>query len=186
VISARYPLVEATTAAVWVGCALRFDSIESASFAAASSSVLVALFAIDLEHRRLPNVIVLPATVAAFAWVTGYATATRDWRLEVTSLGSGAGAFALFLVIALVSGGMGFGDVKLAGFIGLVTGRLGWEVAVLAVFASFFVGGLVAIVLLVARRAGRKSAVPFGPSMAAGAVIALFAGAGPVRAWLGL
>lgn len=185
-ISFRYPLIEAATAALWVGCALRFDVLEEAAFAAVACTVLLALAAIDLEHRRLPNVIVLPSAAAAVVWVLGVAVARGDIDVLVTALACGAAAFALFFLIAFVSGGMGMGDVKLAGFIGVVTGRFAWEVTVAAVFASFFIGGAVAIGLLMARRAGRKSAIPFGPSMAAGAVLALFVGPSPVRTWLGL
>ena len=104
----------------------------------------------------------------------------------VTAVACGAAAFALFFLIALVSGGMGMGDVKLAGFIGVVTGRFAWEVTVAAVFAAFFIGGGLAIAFCSARRVGRKQAIPFGPAMAAGAVLALFVGPSPVRAWLGL
>ncbi len=185
-ISPRYPLIEAATAALWVGCALRFDDLEAAAFAALASTVLLGLATIDLEHRRLPNVIVLPGAAAAIAWVAGLAAARSELDVLTTALICGAAAFALFFLIAFVSGGMGMGDVKLAGFIGVVTGRFAWEVTVAAVFASFVIGGALAIALLVLRRAGRKSAIPFGPSMAAGASLALFVGPGPVRAWLGL
>jgi leader peptidase (prepilin peptidase) / N-methyltransferase len=185
-ISSRYPLIEAATVALWVGCVLRFDTLEEAAFAAVASTVLLAVAAIDLEHRRLPNAIVLPATAGAIVWVAGVAIANRDADLFLTAAVCAAAAFALFFLIALVSGGMGMGDVKLAGFIGVVTGRFGWEVTVAAVFASFFVGGAIAILLLVTRRVGRKNAIPFGPSMAVGAVLALFAGSGPVQSWLGL
>jgi leader peptidase (prepilin peptidase)/N-methyltransferase len=179
-------LIEVGVAALWACAALRFGASEEAALVALAGSTLIALSAIDLEHRRLPNVIVLPATAVAVVWVAIVATVEVDIDLAITAVACGVGAFALFFLIALVSGGMGMGDVKLAGFIGVVAGRFGWEVAVAAVFASFFVGGLVAIVLLIAGRAGRKTRVPFGPSMAAGALIGLFAGPDPVRAWLGL
>ena len=185
-ISPRYPIVEAVTAVLFVACAIRFDAIATAAFASFAVAVLIPLFVIDLEHKRLPNVIVLPSIGVAAAWVAIDAIRTSDAHLLVESLLCGAAAFALFFVIALVSGGMGFGDVKLAGFIGIVAGRFGWEVAVAAVMGSFFTGGIIAIGLLAARRVGRKSGIPFGPSMVIGTLIALFAGPSPVRAWLGL
>jgi leader peptidase (prepilin peptidase)/N-methyltransferase len=141
---------------------------------------------IDLEHRRLPNIIVLPSTAAAAVWVLGVSVARGQLDVALTALVCGAAFFALLFVIALVSGGMGFGDVKLAAFVGLVTGRFAWQVTVAAMFAAFFAGGIVSVALLVLRRAGRKTAIPFGPYLALGAVIALFAGPAPVRAWLGL
>jgi leader peptidase (prepilin peptidase) / N-methyltransferase len=185
-ISGRYPLVEASTAALWVVSALRFDAVEAAAFTAVAGTVLLALAMIDLEHKRLPNVIVLPATAGAVVWVGALAVAEGDVNLIVVALVCGTASFALFFLIAMVSGGMGFGDVKLAGFIGVVAGRFGWEVALAAVFASFFIGGAIAIALLALRRAGRKQAIPFGPAMAAGALVAVMAGPSPVRAWLGI
>jgi len=185
-ISPRYPLVEAATAALGAGAVVRFGPHESAAFVGAGGAVLIALTMIDLEFRRVPNVIVLPAAAAATLWVVGFATATHDWPVAEHALLSGAAAFVLFFLIALISGGMGMGDVKLAAFVGLYAGRFGWEVAVLAVFAGFVLGGVVATGLLVARRRGRKDALPFAPSLAAGAIIGVFWGAGPVRTWLGL
>jgi leader peptidase (prepilin peptidase)/N-methyltransferase len=184
-ISIRYPLVEAANAALWAAAALRFEVIEQAIFVAVTLSVLLALAAIDLDVRRLPNAIVLPSTAAAIVWVAAASAVDGAWGVLRTSLLCGAAAFTLFFLIALVSGGMGMGDVKLAAFIGVVTGRFGWEVTVAAVFAAFLVGGGLGIVLLVAGK-GRKAKMPFGPAMAIGAVVALFAGTGPVRAWLGL
>jgi leader peptidase (prepilin peptidase) / N-methyltransferase len=190
-ISARYAVVEALNvealnAGLWIAAALRFEDIEAAAFVALVSSVLLALTMIDLEHRRLPNAIVLPAVAAAVAWVLLRAAVSGEWEVLTTALLCGAAAFSLLFVIAVVSRGMGFGDVKLAAFIGVATGRFGWEEAVAAVLLSFFAGGLVAVVLLVSRRRGRKEAMPFGPALAVGAVLAIFIGPAPVRAWLGL
>lgn len=185
-ISVRYPLIEAANAVLWIAAVLRFDELEAAAFVALATTALLALSAIDLEHRRLPNAIVLPATLGALVWVAGLAISRGDLDLLAEAALCGAAAFALFFVIAFVSGGMGFGDVKLAAFVGVVTGRFGWEVTVGAVFGAFLVGGLVSVGLLVAGRAGRKTKIPFGPSMAAGALIALFAGPTPVRNWLNI
>lgn len=185
-ISGRYPLIELASAGAFVAAVWRFELGELAAFVAAACSVLLVLGVIDLEHRRVPNVIVVPGTVAAIVWVGAAAAVTGSWRTIVLPLATGSAAFALFLLIALVSGGMGFGDVKLAAFVGVVCGRFGWEVGVLAVFGSFVVGGTVAAALLIIGRRGRKDALPFAPSLAAGAIGALFAGPDPVRAWLGL
>jgi leader peptidase (prepilin peptidase)/N-methyltransferase len=185
-ISMRYPVVEAAVTALWVLCALRFEDLEVAAFVALASTVLGLVALIDLEHRRIPNAIVLPATVAALVWVFGISAATIQWSVFVRAVACGGGFFAVLLVIALVSGGMGFGDVKLAAFIGVVTGRFGVGVAVAGALGGFIFGGLVAVALLVTRRSGRKDTLAFGPWMAFGAVAALFAGEGPVRSWLGL
>lgn len=184
-ISPRYALVELATAAVWVLAALRFGDLEAAAFVALASTVLLALSAIDLEHRRIPNVIVLPATAAALVWLAGAAVAKGEPRIIVEAASSGAAYFALLFVIAVVSGGMGFGDVKLAGFIGVAAGRFGWEAALLAVFSGIVIGGLAAIAALLAGRS-RKDAIPFGPMLGAGGLVAMFAGPSPVRNWLGM
>jgi leader peptidase (prepilin peptidase)/N-methyltransferase len=184
-ISGRYPLVEATTTAVWVGSILRYGPSEEAAFVAVGGSVLLALAMIDLEHRRLPNVIVLPAIAGAAVWVITLGAVERTWRMVVVALASGAAAFVLLLAVALVSGGMGMGDVKLAGFVGMFTGRFGADVAVAGILAAFIVGGIVAVALLATGARGRKDALPFGPSFGAGALAAVFLGADAIRALLG-
>jgi leader peptidase (prepilin peptidase) / N-methyltransferase len=185
-ISLRYPLVEAGNAALWAAAVARFGLTEEAAFVAFISSLLLALALIDLEHRRLPNVIVLPGLAAATVWLSARALISAEWRPFTVAVTCAAIAFLLFFLIALISGGMGMGDVKLSAFVGLVGGRFGWEVAVSSVMAGFFIGDLIAVGLLVGRRVGRKQAIPFGPSMAVGCIVAVFAGVGPVRAWLGL
>ena len=71
---------------------------------------------------------------------------------------------------------MGFGDVKLAGVLGMYLGWLGWGAVVVGGFLGFLLGGVVGGGLMLARKAGRKSAIPFGPFMVAGALIAVFVG----------
>jgi leader peptidase (prepilin peptidase)/N-methyltransferase len=185
-ISPRYPIVESVTTGVWVTSVLRFERLEEAAFVALSCTVLWALTLIDLEHRRIPNLIVVPSTAAALVWVLGAGAATGQWEMPVRAVACGAAFFTLLFVIAVVSGGMGFGDVKLGGFIGVVLGRFGVATTVAGVLAGFILGGLVAAALLALRRRGRKDALPFGPAMAGGAVIALFGGERLVRAWLGV
>jgi leader peptidase (prepilin peptidase)/N-methyltransferase len=89
----------------------------------------------------------------------------------------------LYLLLALVyPAGLGLGDVKLAAPLGLYLGWLGWSSALVGLVAAFLVGGLVGIVLLASGRAGRRTAVPFGPSMLVGALLAVL-WAEPVTAW---
>ncbi len=185
-ISPRYPIVEAVTIGLWVASVLRFGQLEEAAFVALASTVLWALTLIDLEHRRIPNVIVVPATAAALVWVVGAGMAAGEWGMLARAAASGAGFFALLFVIAVVSGGMGFGDVKLGAFVGVVLGRFGVATAVAGGLAGFILGGLVAAGLLALGRRGRKDALPFGPAMAGGAVIAVFGGERLVRTWLGV
>ncbi len=93
--------------------------------------------------------------------------------------------FAVYFALAFAyPGGMGFGDVKLAGLLGLFLGWLSWGSVVVATFGAFLLGGIVGVALIAARRAGRKSAIPFGPFMVAGAFVAVFF-AGAASDWYG-
>ena len=162
-IGARYPLVEAGTGALFALAGWRFADqpllLGAYLFFAA---VAVALALIDLDVHRLPNTIVLPAyPVLAALLALG---------VEGESLLRAAGGAALlvaffFLVAGVAPGAMGFGDVKLAGVVGGVTAYLSWGALLTAAFGAFLVGSLVGLLLMVGKRAGRKTAVPFGPFM---------------------
>src|SRR5688572_6349037 len=80
-VGIRYAIVEAATAAFFVASVLRFEDVEVAVFVALAGAVLIALGFIDLEHRRLPNVIVLPALAAAAVWMLAYGALTGRWRV---------------------------------------------------------------------------------------------------------
>lgn len=195
-ISIRYPLVELAGAAFFLVVAVVMGPsvTMAATVAAAASAGLVlvaflyfaaislALALIDLDTGRLPNAIVLPAYAVGGVLLGGASIVGSDY---VPLLGAAIGAVALgsvYLVISLAySGGMGFGDVKLAGAIGLFLGYLGWDVLIVGGASAFLLGGLFAVVLLVSRKAGAKTGVPFGPWMLAGAWVGVLAGA-PIAA----
>ena len=196
-ISIRYPLVEAATALLFVAVALRFPlSFETGADAASTlltliafaylASVSIALAMIDIDTRTLPNRIVLPAYLVGAALLVASSWTAGDFgelgRAAIGMLGLGA----LYLVLALATGGMGLGDVKLAGVLGLFLGWLGWDVLVVGALAGFILGGLWAVVLIVTRRARRGSSVPFGPWMLAGAWLAIFGGSWIAQSYLGL
>ncbi|MCL2091423.1 MAG: prepilin peptidase [Micrococcales bacterium] len=172
-ISRRYPLVEIGSAAAFVLVALKFGLTWPLPAFLYLAAVGIALALIDLDHQRLPDALVLPSyPVVALLLVLASLDpgGTADWG----ALGRGAiGGAALFVFYFLLwfFGGMGFGDVKLAGVLGLATAWLGWGAFAVGTFAAFLVGGLVSLVLVVARRAGRKTKVPFGPSMIVGAAV---------------
>jgi leader peptidase (prepilin peptidase)/N-methyltransferase len=129
---------------------------------------------------------VLPSSLAGGTLLLAAAAARGDWWPLGRGLVAMAALFSLYLVLALLyRGGMGFGDVKLAGLLGLYLGWLGWSPVWIGTFAGFLLGGLAGAALMLGRRASRKAAIPFGPAMLAGALLALFA-AGPVAAWYGL
>ena len=91
-----------------------------------------------------------------------------------------------FLLRVIRPGGMGGGDVKLAGVIGLALGWLGWAPLIVGAFAAFVLGGVYGILLILLRRAGRRSAIPFGPWMILGAWTGVFAGESLARWYVGL
>lgn len=178
-ISARYPLVEALTAVLFAAIvAVHFHDVPRMALGIVLVAFLVPLTLIDLETRILPDRLTAPAAVLALVLGTALDPGGEVQRLIA------AGAAGLFFFVAwyLKPGGMGFGDVKLAAVLGLFLGR---EVAV-AVFAALIVGVVVGAVIMrrvgVAR--GRKTAVPFGPFLALGGVLAVLAGEPLVDAYL--
>ena len=190
-ISARYPLVELGTSLLFAVVAVRFGTglferevaveawITLAAFLyLASISVTLAL--IDLDTHLLPNRIVLPGYVvgALLLGAAGFAGGHSD---DMVRAGLGLSIlWAVYLSLGLIyRGGMGFGDVKLAGLLGLFLGYLGWGELVVGGFAAFLLGGLFAVGLLLTRRANRKSGIPFGPWMLAGAWVGILLG-GPL------
>jgi leader peptidase (prepilin peptidase)/N-methyltransferase len=134
---------------------------------AAVQVALVALAAVDLRERRLPNAIVVPLGVSAIVLRLAF---ERGALVEI--LVAGAVAFAAFLVLAVAArGGLGMGDVKLAAAEGLLLGK----VAVEALLLGVVVGGVAAALLLVTRRAGRTTTYAYGPYLVLGAVVAILA-----------
>jgi leader peptidase (prepilin peptidase)/N-methyltransferase len=169
-ISPRYPIVEALTAALAVAVVLTKHSAAEVVLGLTLIAVLVPVALIDLEHRIIPNKITLPAAVAAVAIGCGL-----DLRgvPEQLIAGAGAGGFLLFFALAYPRG-MGMGDVKLAAVLGLFLGRSVAVAILVAVLVGTVVGGLV--MARVGVEKGRKTAVPFGPFLALGGVVALLVG----------
>jgi leader peptidase (prepilin peptidase)/N-methyltransferase len=169
-ISPRYPAVEALTAVLvglvpllagtgarmWLGFVLVL--------------LLVPIAFIDLDHRIIPNKLTLPGAVLALVLT---AVLVPDELVE--HLIAGAAAFLFLFVAALAyPGGMGMGDVKLAGVLGLFLGRCVGPAMLVALVA-----GTVAGVVVIARkgtREGRRTAIPFGPFLALGGLVGLYAG----------
>jgi leader peptidase (prepilin peptidase)/N-methyltransferase len=175
-ISMRYPLVEALTAALCVGAVLLGGGTANVALHVALVLLLVPIALIDAEHRIIPNR--LTALGAALALLLGLAL---DPSGEPERLIAAAAAGGALLLAALAyPGGMGMGDVKLAALHGLYLGRDVAPAMLIALLAGALAGALV-----IARKGaaqGRKTAVPFGPFLALGAVVAVFAG-GPLVGW---
>jgi leader peptidase (prepilin peptidase) / N-methyltransferase len=169
-ISVRYPLVEALTATLCVGAVLVHHSAAEIALGIVLILLLVPAALIDLEHRIIPNRIT--AIGAVLALVIGLAL---DPSGEPGRLIAGAAAGGFLLVAALAyPGGMGMGDVKLAGMMGLFLGAAVAPALLVALLAGVLLG-----VVVIARKgsqAGRKTAIPFGPFLALGGLVAVYAG----------
>jgi leader peptidase (prepilin peptidase)/N-methyltransferase len=175
-ISPRYPAVEALTAALAVAVILVEHSIRDLVLGLVLIAIVVPIALIDLDHRIIPNKITGPAAVVAVAAGLAFKPAGVPEQLIA---GVGASGFLLVFVLAYPRG-MGIGDVKLAGVLGLFLGREVGVAILVAVIAGTVVG--TAVMARVGVKRGRKTAVPFGPFLALGGVVALLAGV-PIVHW---
>lgn len=184
-ISARYPLVELITALMFAALAWYLPTLGLSAtvlviawiayaWFAASSVVLVL---IDLDTRRLPNVIVVPSLVVGLiAFILTWPFGADPWALPRALIGMVA-MFASYALIRFIRpDGMGGGDVKLAAVAGLYLGWLGWGALVVGWLGGFVVGGLFGIVIVALRRATRSSAMAFGPWLLLGTWIGILVG----------
>jgi len=176
-IGLRYPAVELTTALLVAGCVLAFGLTADAAVAALFCIALVAVSATDLEHRIIPNKIVLPAAVVVLAAQTA-SHASPEWALGAL----GASGF-LFVAALAYPAGMGMGDVKLALLMGAMLGRTVSVALMLGMIAALLPG-----IFLLAKHGqkARKMGIPFGPFLALGSVVALFWGRALLDAYLSL
>jgi prepilin signal peptidase PulO-like enzyme (type II secretory pathway) len=176
-ISAVYPAVELATALLVAGCVWKFGLSAEAAVASAFCAALVAVSAIDLAHRIVPNRIVVPGAAAILVAQTAIHP-SPEWALGAL----GASGF-LFAAAVVYPAGMGMGDVKLALMLGTMLGRttpVGMLIGMLA--------AIVPSIVLFARHgaAARKMGLPFAPFLAFGAVVALFAGHSLLHGYLTL
>jgi leader peptidase (prepilin peptidase) / N-methyltransferase len=169
--------IELTTALLLVCCVLEFGLTAKAASAAIGCAALVVATATDLERRIVPNWVVLPAAAAVLVIQTVFYPSPQ-WALGAV----GAAGF-LFVAALAYPGGMGMGDVKLALLIGALLGKTTPVGIMLGLLLA-----LVPSVVLIARHGSRarRIAIPFAPFLAAGAVIALFAGEAILHAYLNL
>ena len=169
--------IEVATALLLVGCVLAFGFSLKTAAAAIACGTFVVVTATDLERRIVPNRVVLPAAAAVLVLQTA-SDPSPEWALGAL----GAAGF-LFLAVLAYPAGMGMGDVKLALLIGALLGRT----APVALMLGLFMALVPSLVLFARHGLGaRRLAIPFAPFLAAGAVIALFAGEPILHAYLGL
>jgi leader peptidase (prepilin peptidase) / N-methyltransferase len=177
-ISPRYPLVEASTAVLCAGAVIGQHNTGRALLGIVLVLALVPIALIDLETRLIPDKITAPAAVLALVIGTALDPGHEVERLIA---GAAAGGF-LFIAWYAYPGGMGFGDVKLAAVLGLFLGRAVGP-AMLVALVSGVVVGLV-IMRRVGVAAGRKTKVPFGPFLALGGLVGIYAGNAIVATYL--
>ena len=166
-LSRRAAFVTVATAVLGAAAGLRFGFSLEALVAALFCWILVIITRTDFEHRLIPNRIVVPGAVLVLAGRT-LGDPSLEWTLSALAAG-----LVLFLIVFAYPRGMGMGDVKLAAFLGAGLG----VTVVVALFAGFLAAFVPAAAILVRHgREARKRAIPLGPFLALGGVIALFAG----------
>jgi len=175
----RYLVVEVAAGLLLAGLWLRFAPFGAwVSLVAGGvfSLALLTVFFIDLDHQIVPNAITYPGLAA------GLLLAIPQGRF-VSSLLAAAGAGAFFLIVAMASrGGMGGGDIKLAAVMGAF---LSWPAIAVALLFAFVLGAAAGVLLIAVKKRSRRDPIPFGPSLAVGGVIALFAADAVLRWYLG-
>jgi leader peptidase (prepilin peptidase)/N-methyltransferase len=148
--------------------------------------LFIIIFVIDLEQGLILNKVVYPSMVIAFLlslYPLPWLAESMGMRVAYSALGGGIG-FAIFFLIAIVSrGGMGWGDVKLAALIGLATG---FPLVILAIIMGAILGGIVAVAMVISKKRERRGTIPFGPFLAAAAMITLLWGNNILTWYLGL
>jgi leader peptidase (prepilin peptidase)/N-methyltransferase len=169
-ISARYPIVEAVTGLLCAAVVIANGADSDAWLGLAFVLVLVPITLIDLDVRLIPNSLTLAGAIAAVAI---QAIVDPDMLTEAAIAAVAAGGFFLVAVLAYPRG-MGMGDVKLAAMMGLFLGRAVAPAIFVALIAGTVVGAV--IIARVGAEKGRKTAIPFGPYLALGGLVGLFAG----------
>lgn len=188
-ISFQYPVVELVTGIMFLAVfnlaelslQENLARLSSLAYLWAIGAILVAVFVYDLKHFLIPDILVYSAIGLVALWRVFEFFNVGNFETLLSAIAAGLGASAFFLAIYLVSRGrwMGFGDVKLAFVLGVF---LGWPFVLVALFFSFCLGAVVGLCLIMLKKKGLKSEVPFAPFLIMGTVIALFFGS-PIIHW---
>ena len=177
--------VERTLSPWWVPVVSVLAALAAAPFLTGLPAVVLATYAlalvwavvlalVDLEVKRLPDALVLPAYPVTAVLLAACSVVTGDGSALLRAAACAGAGVTFFLVVALaspVTDGLGLGDVKLAGVLAALLGWLGWYEALMGLLTGFVIGGLVAMLLLVLRRVRRGGSVPLGPALLAGAYL---------------
>jgi leader peptidase (prepilin peptidase)/N-methyltransferase len=184
-ISPRYPVVELISGLVWVALAARIGFRAELPAFLAFGSTLVILSAIDLQHHRLPNRVLGPAAVIAVVLLVTAAGFGGRWhRLEDAGIGAAAYGLPMLILGVAAPAAMGGGDVKFAPYLGFHLGWFGLRFVLVGALLGLLAGGLGGAALLLIGRKSMKDAIPFGPFLAFGALLAVLGGPSVVRLWV--
>ena len=182
-IPARIVVIEAVTGAMFGILAAVYGPTSVSAILGVYGCILLVVLVIDLDHKLILNVVVLPSLVFALGVA---AIAPPPWLGTIGAmplfnalLGAVTGFGLLFVVALVAKGGMGWGDVKFAAFMGAATG---FPLVIVGLFLGIVAGGLTGIFLLVTGKRGRKQGIPFGPFLAVGTMAAMLWGQ-PILAW---
>lgn len=185
--SVRYPLVELVMGVLFGLVAWRLGASWLLPGELLFVWTLVVLALIDAATRRIPNRLTYPLTPSLLVLLVGGALIAGSSEAAVRAVLGGVAAGGALLLLALISPrGMGMGDVKLAAFIGIGLGVLGWAEVVVGLLGGFLLGGVAGVALLATGVRTRKDMIPFGPYLAAGAVLSLLWGAQLADSYLSL
>jgi leader peptidase (prepilin peptidase)/N-methyltransferase len=179
-ISPRYPLVEALTGVAGVGTYIAFGPTPQALLLFAFLCALIVVTFIDLDHQIIPDVISLPGILIGLT--AAILLGDPGWFDSLLGILIGGGVlWAIAEAYFRLTGreGMGGGDVKLLAMIGAF---LGWRAIPVTLMIASLSGTALGLAMMLRRGEGRQMAIPFGPFLAAGAVVALFAGE-PLLSW---
>ena len=176
-ISVQYPLVEMMTGALFAGTAARLGAAWDLPAFLALAAGLVALAWIDAQRLVLPRAVVYPTLIAVAALLTLAAAISHEWHHLLVAVACAAAWGLLFFLMNLVSPRvLGFGDVRLAPVLGLALGWLGVGDVLLGFFAANLIGAILGVALIATRTIRRDQPVPYGAFLAAGTLVALYAG----------
>jgi leader peptidase (prepilin peptidase)/N-methyltransferase len=171
-------VIELTNAGLYVLMAIRFDDTRAAIPAyCILMSVLLAQTWIDLQTQRLPREITYTGiALGAIALSVAAVVIDEPERIWMMALGAVIALAAMWLIYALSRGGMGDGDVRLAPLLGMYLGWINPGIVLPGLFFGFVAGAVVGVAMMAVDRAGRRTAVPFGPFLALGTIVAIFVG----------
>ncbi len=186
-ISWQYPLVELSTAILFLFIGFKFSDPVSLIYHLIIASLLIIVFVFDLKHRLIPDKIIYSTIFISGAWYLAsgifFGLYAKHEILNTIYSAFGAALFFLFIYFITKGKGLGFGDVEIAFFMGLF---LGFPKILLAIFLAFFSGAVVGIILILLSKKTLKSELAFGPFLVAATLFSAFFGQPLINLYFGL